>query len=139
MSQAGKNFFSDDLANSLTVDRAIKGRQLRSPITRAVLVDLPWLCLAWKSRNEEADVHASSSMCWPQAQESSKRGVAFPTMRAVPGNLGEHATAEEEMFLAAALFGLAGTPTGVTIFLKYPEAVQGDLTRQDGSHVCPTF
>lgn len=50
-------------------------------------------------------------------------------MKAVPGNLADHAAAEEEMFLAAALFGLAGTPTGVAVLLKHPEAVQGKPTR----------
>lgn len=50
-------------------------------------------------------------------------------MKAVPGNLADHATAEEEMFLAAALFGLAGTPAGVTVLLKHPEAVQGGTIR----------
>ena len=53
-------------------------------------------------------------------------------MKAVPGNLAEHAAVEEEMFLAAALFGLSGTPTGVAVLLKHPEAVLGVLsTRGD--------
>ena len=45
-------------------------------------------------------------------------------MRAVPGALVAH-TAEEERCLAAALFGLSGTRTGVAVLLKHPDAVQG--------------
>ena len=56
----------------------------------------------------------------------------YSTMKAVPGNLAEHAAVEEEMFLAAALFGLSGTPTGVAVLLKHPEAVLGALRLATG-------
>ena len=62
-------------------------------------------------------------MC--QSQESSKRGATYSSISAVPGNLAEESAVEEERFLAAALFGLSGTPTGVSVLLRHPDAVHG--------------
>ena len=59
-------------------------------------------------------------------------------MRAVPGNLVEVNAVEEERYLAAALFGLAGSPAGRDVLLKHPATIKGALGLQSLAHrFCP--
>jgi hypothetical protein len=56
-------------------------------------------------------------------------------MRAVPGNLVEVNAVEEERYLAVALFGLAGSPTGRGIILSHPATIRGKAaTAAKSSH-----
>ncbi len=60
-----------------------------------------------------------------QATESAERNATYSSMVEVPGNLIDVNAVEEERYLAAALFGLAGSPGGRGVILKHPAAIRG--------------
>ena len=60
-----------------------------------------------------------------QAAESAERNATYSSMREVPGNLVEVNAVEEERYLDAALFGLAGSPAGRGVIIRHPAAVKG--------------
>ena len=69
-----------------------------------------------------------------QAAESAERNATYSSMRAVPGNLVEVNAVEEERYLATALFGLAGSPTGRSVILRHPATIRGELRVRQSLH-----